>query len=286
MIVTTGKNANFDVAILGMGVRSVAHMTLEAIDTLKRCARGFVVSPDQQTVDDFRASVTSYLRDGESLPPLESLSQAYKKNRQRHENYREAGRIVLDALETERPIAYLTPGNPVTFDRVAEEILQGARERRLRAVVIPGISSVDTVLVDLQQELAPGMQIYEASWFVGMKVRPDTRLSCLLVQTSLFVTSYPIIDRKPQPDALALLKEYLFQFYPPDHLMVLVRSGAGWSDPASVYPVALKSLDNIPAEFQLGASMYIPPVEQARLDEQFLAQMASVERLKSTYPDS
>ena len=278
--------ATFDVALIGLGVRNVAHITLEALETLKKCKRGFVVSADQQAVDDFRTSVSSFLRDGESLPPLESLTRAYRKDRERIKNYSEAGSIVLDALEAERPIAYLTPGNPVTFDRVAQEILQGTRERGLSAFVVPGISSVDTILVDLQQELAPGMQIYEASWFVGMKVRPDPRLSCLLLQTTLFATNYPVIGRKPRTDALAPLKEYLLQFYPPEHLLVFVRSGGGWNDPASVYPVALKSLDDIPAGFQLGASMYIPPVEQARLDEQFLAEMSSVEQLKRRYPDS
>src|ERR1700722_20230522 len=219
-MVPTNAIANFDVALIGTGVRNVAHITLEAIETLKKCKRGFVVSPDQQVVDDFRTSVSSCLRDGESLPPLESLSRAYRKDRERIMNYGEAAGIVLHALEAERPIAYLTPGNPVTFDRVAQEILQGARKRGLSAFVVPGVSSVDTVLVDLQQELAPGMQIYEASSFVGMKVRPDPRLSCLLLQTSVFATNFPVIGRKPRPDTLASLKEYLLQFYPPEHLMV------------------------------------------------------------------
>ena len=260
---TSDKPIPFDVAVIGMGVQKVAHMTLEAVEFLRRCKRGFVVSPDQKAVDDFRDSLSSYLKPGDSLPPLESLSRAYRRDRKRYDNYREATGIVLAATESERPVAYLTPGNPVTFDRVAHEILAATRERNLRAVVIAGVSSVDTVLVDLQQDPAPGLPIFEASLFVGAKVQPDMRFAYLLMQIGVFGTNYPVIGREPRVNVLAPLKDYLLQFYPSDHLVVLVRSASHLNRPASIHPVQVGSLDHVPASARTGGLPVHPGSEHA-----------------------
>src|SRR5580658_9195302 len=135
-----------------MGVQRVTHMTLEAITVLQRCRRGFVAGLDQDSVDEFRTALASHLGSDQSLPLLVSLSPAYRHDRKRRENYVEAAGIVLDAATAQQPVAYLTPGNPVVYDRVAKEVLDGARSRSLPTVVLPGISSIDTVLVDLRQE--------------------------------------------------------------------------------------------------------------------------------------
>lgn len=283
---TPTENVHYDIAIIGMGIREVAHLTLEAIHVLKCCKRGYMVSPDQETVNKFRDSASTYLKLGESLPPLESLARVYQKDRLRTSNYDEASAIVLHAAENERPVAYLTPGNPVSFDSVAQAILTGAKKRNLRSTIIPGISSVDTVLVDLQQELAPGLQIYEASWFVGAEVRPDTRFFTLLIQTSVFGTNYPIIGREPRSNALSGLKEYLLQFCPQEHPIILVRSGSVWNEPPSIHTAPLCKLDSIPGAVQHGASMLIPPVDQPVLNWKFVEKMASRANLYSLYVDS
>lgn len=277
--------AQFDIAIMGMGVRDVAHITIEFINILKQCKLGFVVSQNQESVDKFRTSLSSFVSEGNLLPPLFSLTKAYDKERYRYKNYCEAASIVLDSANSDRPVAYLTPGNPVTFDRVAQEIINGSNELKLKLKVIPGISFLDTILVDIQQELAPGMQIYEASWFVGMEVSPDTRLSCMLVQTSIFGTSYAVIDRKPQKSTLIELKEYLLKFYPKDHLVALVRSGIDEDSPANVCPVKIGDLDNVSSSDQIGASMFIPPLDEAKLTEEFADMMFSKSNLNLKYPE-
>ena len=281
----TQNNKQYDVAIMGMGVRNIAHTTFEFVRVLKECELGFVVSLDQKSVDAFSSSLSSLSVEGKSLPPLVSLVETYKADRIRHENYQEAAKVVLDATADNRPVAYITPGNPVTFDRVAQELISGCVQRGLRFKVIPAISFIDTILVDLQQELAPGMQTYEASWFVGMNIRPDTRLSCLLVQTSTFATSYPILDgRHPKKSALMSLKEYLLKFYPDEHLVALVRSGISWDDSANICPVKIGDLDNISSLDQLGASMFIPPLQEAVIEQDFLSAMADTDNLESMYP--
>lgn len=280
------KAIDFAIALIGMGVQHVTHMTLEAITVLQRCKCGFVAGADQKAVDGFRDTLASYLKPGDLLPALVSLSPAYRHDRRRRENYVEAASIVLEATGSQQPVAYLTPGNPITYDAVAHEILVGARTRSLPVVVIAGISSVDTVLVDLQQEPAPGLQVFEASCFVGAAVKPDARFACLLMQVGVFGTNYAVLGREPRVNALAPLRDYLLQFYPPNHSAVLVRSATYSYRPANVHRFTVGSLGQVPADALQGASLYVPAVSAPRLEEGFRERMESLANLNATYPKS
>ena len=277
---------DFAIAVIGMGIQRVAHMTLEAILVLQRCRQGFVAGLDQKSVEEFRRALVSHLGSDELLPPLVSLSPAYRPDRKRRENYVEAADAVLDGAATQAPVAYLTPGNPIVYDRVAKEILDGARARGLSVAVVPGISSIDTVLVDLRQEPGPGLQIYEASCFVGSGVKPDTRYGCLLMQVGVFGTNYAVLGREPHVQALAPLKKYLLQFYPAAHLTVLVRSAAREDRGASIHHVSVESLDHVPANLQQGASLFIPALSAPQLDKAFHARMECLDQLNAHYPKS
>ena len=193
---------DFAIALVGIGIERVSHITLEAIAVLQRCSRGFVAGFEQPSVNEFCAALMLHLKHGESLPPLHSLSQAYRQDRLRRENYFEATEIVIAAAQSQRPVAYLTPGHPTTYDRVAREILARAESLNLPTRIVAGISSIDTVLVDFRQEPGPGLQIYEASCFVGAGVQPDTRFGCLLMQVGVFGTDYAVIGRAPDARSL------------------------------------------------------------------------------------
>jgi uncharacterized protein YabN with tetrapyrrole methylase and pyrophosphatase domain len=284
--VESDNTIDFAIALIGMGVQDVTHMTLEAVAVLQRCKRGFVAGADQKAVDHFSGALASYLKPSDFLPDLVSLSRAYRHDRKRRENYREAANIVLEATGAERPIAYLTPGNPIAYDAVAHEILMGARTRSIPVVVIAGISSVDTVLVDLQREPAPGLQVFEASCFVGAAVKPDTRFACLLMQVGVFGTNYAVLGREPQMNALALLMDYLLQFYPRDHSAVLVRSATDSCRPANVHRFTIGSLGQVPADALQGASLYIPALSAPQLGQRFRERMESLDNLNATYPKS
>jgi uncharacterized protein YabN with tetrapyrrole methylase and pyrophosphatase domain len=284
--VGSDNNVDFAIALIGMGVQDVTHMTLEAIAVLKRCKCGFVAGADQKAVDQFRDALASFLGASDILPALTSLSPAYRHDCRRRENYGEAASIVLEAAGSTQSVAYLTQGNPIMYDAVAHQILTGARTKSLPVVVIAGISSVDTVLVDLQQEPAPGLQVFEASCFVGAAVKPDTRFACLLMQVGVFGTNYAVLGREPNVNALASLKDYLLQFYPCDHSAVLVRSAVCSQRPANVHRFTVGSLGQVPADAQQGASLFIPALSAPQLNEAFRERMESLNNLNANYPKS
>lgn len=270
----TGESASdFDIAVVGRGVREVEHLTLEALAVLKSCKRGFVSALTQDEVDTLRNSVLNHLKSAEPFPPLSSLSVAYRSDRPRTDDYADAGEVVLDAAASESPVAYLPQGNPLIWDAVTQRILEGARARGFRTKVVPGISFIDTMVVDLERDVAPGIQIYDASWALAAEIHLDTRAACILGQVGQFRNRHPLTETMPQATAMEALRDYLLRYYPCEHPIVLVRSQTAGSGQPFVRPLTLSELAAAPEDHQLWPSIYIPPVVGPALGEDIAARV-------------
>src|SRR5262249_51634122 len=150
--------------------------------------------------------------------------------------------MLLAAGERNPPVAYLTPGNPIVFDRVTQGVVEEAPRRGLSFEVFPGISSLDTMLVDLQRDIAPGLQIYDATSFVAARIEPRVDLDCLLFQIAVFGTPYIAVGHHPQSDAFVYLQEHLLRFYPAEHEIIQVTSASYPSADAQLNRFPLKNL--------------------------------------------
>ena len=258
----TNAHPTFDIALVGMGIRSVGHLTLEAVQVLAECKTGFVVSMEQEDVDAFRDALLACINNGYDIPPLQSLSDAYQKERIRSENYLEAARKVIDAVSDQRPVAFLTPGHPMVLDSVSQAILEGARKQLYKVKIVNGVSCIDSILSTLQAELAPGIQIFEASCAMWMNTSLDPRVACLLLQTSVLGTLFPTADQDHLTQAWLRLRDYLGRFYPLDHTIFAVRTEDAFDQPSTIYSCSIASLGESPEKIPLGSSLYIPALSK------------------------
>jgi precorrin-2 methylase len=254
------QQPTFDIAIMGMGIQSIDHLTLEAIEVLAACHNGFVVSLGQEALDAFRTALQSRIGTLHTIPPLQSLSPAYSKDRLRSENYHEAARMVLDAAARATPVAFLTPGHPMVFDSVAQNILEATRRHNYKVRIVNGISSIDTVLACLQEELAPGLQILDATIAMTHNITLDPRIACLLLQTSVLGTLYPTADKAATTQSWRRLRDYLTHFYPTTHPVHAVRSENPFTPDPAIHTTTIANLATHPEAIPIGASLYIPAI--------------------------
>ena len=203
--------------IVGLGVSVPDHTTLEAAAALARCDHIFTIIQQQPSVwlprDAQRVSVTN-------------LMEMYVEGALRTDNYDSVSRRIFDALESHRTIAYVTYGNPVVYDSVTHRLIRLATDAGVSARIVPSVSSIDTLLCDLQVEMAPGLQIYEASWIVAAEVTLNVSAAVILVQVGTFGSLRAHYRQRPTARSLEPLSEYLRVFYPPSHPVSLVCSGS------------------------------------------------------------
>jgi hypothetical protein len=132
----------------------------------------------------------------------------------------------------------------------------------LRTQVLPGISSLDTLIVDLGFDPGTdGLAVFEATDVLLRErpLQPDVPL--LLLQMAALETSLFSAGRG-NPGRFHRMQEYLLRFYPPSHLVTMTLS--------SSYPLIGPLLESFPVEhladgladgFQSG-TLFVPPTHR------------------------
>lgn len=258
------KELEYDICIVGAGVRMPQHFTLESMDVLRQCKIIYALLPLE--VQDW---LRNYLID----PTVINLFDIYESNALRRNNYDRAVETILSAAIEQHPIAYVTPGNPVVLDSVTQGILAGAPTHDLKVILYPGISSIDTIAVDLKYEIGHGLQMYDASTFVAQGVQPQVESACLLFQIFSFGTAYWVNELGRKSDALAPLREYLLKFYPPNHAITFVASSVKKGVDPYICSIALGNICDIDISKLSGTSLFIPRLHVPISDASFLDNM-------------
>jgi uncharacterized protein YabN with tetrapyrrole methylase and pyrophosphatase domain len=199
----------------------------------------------------------------------------YEEGAVRSDNYERVTKTILGAFQAANNVGYVTYGNPLAYDSVAQSLVLSAPRQGIDTIVVPGISSIDTLLCDLRTDMAPGIQVFEASWAVAANIQLDVGTAAILLQLGTFGSLRAHYrDRRPA-ESLAGLMNYLAARYGPDHRVALVQSSGGPRS-ARIRHVEIRNLCDVAISDYLAASMYIPPLRPAGVDEEIVRKMKSV----------
>ncbi len=248
-----------DVHLVGYGNRFPNDFTLEMLAVLRRCKRIFAVPPIH--APDF------------GIPPMESLMHLYGPDKRRTETYAEMLDLVLAAAAADPPVAFATYGSAMVGATVTHRLLAEAQRRGLTTHVTNAVSSFDGIWADFNIEPFYGFEVWEASTFARLGIEPNTRANLLLPQAPVFDVAEGL-----DPDTMtirasttvAVLRDHLLRFYPPDHMVHYVKSGAGAGPHlvgADIESVPLRDLDH-PGRQPL-STLFVPRAAgtgNARLD--------------------
>ncbi len=254
-----------DLYIIGTGVSFPEHLTKQAVDAMASCCKLFSI-----VQEPLLPWLPAEKREGVEVI---NLLDSYVDGSIRMENYNRAAAMVLEAKGDGRPVGYVTYGNPMAYDSVAQIIARKASELGRPARVIPGISSLDSILCDLQVDMAPGIQVYEASWLMAFQVVPRVDTHVILVQVGSVGSYRAHYGQRLDGGTLGGLIDHLTSVYPKNHRVSLVRSTASGEHPEKISSFTLERLSDATAEELSGASLYIPALRQPIPDPAMLAEL-------------
>lgn len=204
-----------DVHLVGYGNRFPNDFTLEMLAVLKRCKRILGAPPIR--APEF------------GIPAMESLLYLYAPDKPRTDTYEEMLELVLDAA-ADPPVAFATYGSAMAGVQVAHKLIEEAHRRGLTTHVTNAVSSFDGIWADFNIDPFYGFEVWEASSFARLGVQPNTRANLLLPQAPVFGVKE---GHDPQSRAMrvsstiSVLRDHLLRFYPPDHIVYYVTTGAG-----------------------------------------------------------
>lgn len=223
------------VTIIGLGIASGEHLTLEGLRLLKSCdvifaPRGALPEPLLRLAADFRDTSSFY-------------------------HHPDTERLLTEAVMAEaagRSVAVCTVGHPLIFDKPVAALKEACRRAGVPCRVVPGVSAVDAVLCELgfaaDQE---GFQARQASHIPGSRIDPSL---------PLFIFRCNALASKP-----GLAKRFVAavrKAYPPGHYASFVESPHVPKKGPLVDNFPVKDLEKKLASAPAEATLFIPPLKK------------------------
>jgi hypothetical protein len=244
------------VHVFGLGMRLVTQITLESNYLLQQMERVFHL--------DDSPEVSEYIK---SIGVADvNLRHLYAEGKPRDLAYQQIADSIVDAALAGVKCAYVTPGNPIFLNNVVLKLRDATRQRGVPFFVYPGVSSIDTLLLDLFLPVSEvGLQCFEATHFVRMRPRIDGRVPLLLFQPAVveaFDVRYLTGVHEP---GVRLLQEILLESYEGTQKWILLRSAMSRDDSPIVSTGILSDLVEKATHLELG-TLIIPGEWQCDVD--------------------
>ena len=257
------------ITIIGAGVLSPNHLTLEADWAMRGSSVIYYLL-------DSNPKMAAYL--AKLGPDLVDLGDVYKEGAFDQDVYERIAEIVIAATKTYTHVCFLVPGHPLIYVTTSSLILDYARRLGIKATVLPGISALDTMIIQLRLEIGRrGLQVFESNRFVYLSLRPDPRIPLFLLQPEAIGTGFITAKRKNRARRFEILRDSLLRYYPPQHRCLLLVSKFDPRFRSVKRSVAIRSIPQHADLIDYSTSLFIPPSADFEIvDHEFYARLTDV----------
>ncbi len=235
-----------DLYIVGIGIHGRRHLTWEAENALRESR---IVLDETGQIE-----MTKELN-----PNTVDMAPLYWTGEEREVVYERLVKRALDEIEIGPGVAVVTYGHPLFFDDINHQLLRRCRRRKLDCVIVPGISCLDTLSVDLEIDYGDGLQVYEATDLVDNGYPLNPHVHTLILQLGEFNHSETSDTLDPAPGRLKKLVAFLRKTYRRDQKVVICYSNDG--SEGLFLKTRLHRLDSHWRKIFPGTTLYVPPAE-------------------------
>jgi len=261
-----------DIYIVGTGITPGLHLTRETEAAL-RSSNEVLYVDKSFGIEELLRTYCSNLTD--------LHKSCYAEGHSRLDAYRSMASVVVNAALAHPPITFALYGHPLVYSLPPFIVVAAAEAIGLNVKILPGVSSLDTLFVDLRFDpCTNGVQMYEATDIL-LRQRPlQSDVPCFIWQIGA-VESRLYSTAPSSPARFARIKEYLLKFYPQDHRMIAVYSSSMPLVPSILTEFTLNTIEDVAAELHQGVTVFIPPVEYREIsDTSILTDMDNTVHLK------
>ncbi len=166
--------------VVGLGIRYPGQLTDETRRAIASADRVFYASDRGAALSEgrFAAEVAAINPRSEAVP--EASGGSLKEELDRQVN------TVLETVRAGERVCFVTYGHPGICYYICHELIRRARLEKIRALMLPAVSSLDGLFADLAFDpAAKGLQVFDAIGFVARKKKVDDTIPIVLLQPYL-----------------------------------------------------------------------------------------------------
>jgi hypothetical protein len=252
-----------DLYIVGLGIRGTEQITPEAGAALRACRKVYFGAEQR--------GIAEYLqRYGCEVEDLYALAEP---GASRPATYQRMADKVLQAARERPPVGFAVYGHPMILVLPTRLIRQQAPELGLSVKVIPGVSALDCLLADLGFDPCErGLIQYEATYALLYQPPLDPAAACLLWQAGMAETVLYDLGVS-RPGRFRRLSDYLARFHPGGHRVALAISPRDPLDGPIIAWLTIDELREAHEDVMSGATLFIPPSSEPEVSDKELESL-------------
>lgn len=238
--------------VVGTGLRTTGHMTVEAIAWIKRADVVLYVVGDPVAEEMIAALNSNAI----------SLQTLYSSDTKRIDTYNLMVDKILEQVRDGLEVCGVFYGHPGVFVYPSHEAVKKARSEGYSAVMLPGISAEDCLFADIGTDPATtGCSSYEATdWLFNLRPTEPASAMVLWQIGILGNEGYNPGGRYPTP-MMPLLIAKLGQYYPLTHKVAVYEAAVQFGCTPTITWVPISGLAT--AMLTAASTLYIPPATQS-----------------------
>lgn len=247
--------------VIGSGIKFQSHLTVEAISYIRQSDK-VLFSINEPAMQVW------IKRNNKNAESLDLFENNYDK---RMDAYRNITHIILENVKKNKHVCVVFYGHPTVFAKSALDAAIISKQKGYFTKVMPGISADNCLFADLMIDPGShGCQSYETTDFLIRRRHVDTTVHLILWQVGI-IGAFGFIKNYNNTKGIKLLFDYLSQYYPLDHVLVLYE--------AALYPHLEPTINNFPLKdiiqkkFSPISTLYIPPTNKAEVDTAILQKL-------------
>lgn len=233
--------------LLGYGITDSLQLTVESQRALARFGNAYALGVP--------ANLGAYLK--AQRVKVTDISSHLSPGRAYADAYLEVATFLLNRTAQERPVLFLSPGNPVIFNSIGRYLVAEGRRLGLSVQVIPAVSQLDLVVAALGLDVAAaGLQVFDAGRLAVSQHGPNAAIPALVMnlaaagQAAVPSANVPGLDLGP-------LAARLLAAYPAEHPAILVQADERGT---SLAPLPLGRLAAVAPRVTPGMHLFLPIV--------------------------
>jgi uncharacterized protein YabN with tetrapyrrole methylase and pyrophosphatase domain len=244
--------------VVGTGLRTTGHMTVEAIAWVRAADKVLYVVGDPVAEEALR-----------TLNPegAESLQVLYGEGKDRLETYNQMVARIMECVRAGQRTCAAFYGHPGVFVYPSHVAIGQARAEGYFAIMLPGVSAEDCLFADIGIDpAASGCQSYEATDFLFSQRRVEPSAALVLWQVGV-VGNVTFTAGEYDRSMLPLLVAKLCEIYPPSHEVVAYEASVHIGCPPQIVRCPLAQLAAAP--MSAATTLYVPPAVPVQPDYRY-----------------
>lgn len=236
---------------VGVGIKFFSHTTQESLVHITDASKVYYLVNEPATVEWIKRLNNS----------AESLDELYYSCDTRIESYNVISKKLIDATNTHDNICVVMYGHPLVLNLPTKLTIDYINKNNLEINVLslPGVSSESVMYCDLRIDPGVGgVQSYESTDLLlhNKSIEPSSHL--ILWQASS-IGCIGSISNYDNSKGLALLKDYLLNYYPDEHEVCLYEASQYPHKNPNIRYTTIKLLDK--TDISSLETLYIKPIQ-------------------------